>query len=53
MVTSISSTLVPLWGMVGMWSHKFGFHSVWEFWYVGWRRVWGTRLLMRPVAQGI
>lgn len=20
------------WGMIGIWTQKFGFHNVWEFW---------------------
>ncbi|KAI0306808.1 MFS general substrate transporter [Multifurca ochricompacta] len=31
-VASIVATLVPLWGMMGIWTDKFGFHNVWEFW---------------------
>ncbi|KAF9234356.1 MFS general substrate transporter [Melanogaster broomeanus] len=31
-VTNIVSILLPLWGMVGIWTNKFGFHNVWEFW---------------------
>ncbi|KAG2013133.1 hypothetical protein CC2G_010073 [Coprinopsis cinerea AmutBmut pab1-1] len=31
-VTNIVSTLIPLWGMVGLWTQRFGFHNAWEFW---------------------
>ncbi|PLW47161.1 hypothetical protein PCASD_02332 [Puccinia coronata f. sp. avenae] len=31
-VTNVVSVLIPLWGMLGMWSHKIGFHNRWEFW---------------------
>ena len=31
-VTNVVSTLIPLWGMIGIWTQKFGFHNVWEFW---------------------
>lgn len=24
---------MPLWGMVGIWTTKFGFHNLWEFWF--------------------
>ena len=24
--------LLPLWGMIGIWTDKFGFHNLWEFW---------------------
>ena len=32
-VTNVVTILIPLWGMVGIWTHKFGFHNTWEFWY--------------------
>jgi MFS-type transporter involved in bile tolerance (Atg22 family) len=25
-------TLFPLWGVIGLWTDKFGFHNAWEFW---------------------
>jgi len=31
-VTNVVTVLIPLWGMIGMWTDKFGFHNVWEFW---------------------
>ncbi|KIJ31434.1 hypothetical protein M422DRAFT_185927 [Sphaerobolus stellatus SS14] len=31
-VTNIATILIPLWGMIGIWTTKFGFHNVWEFW---------------------
>ncbi|KAH9013511.1 MFS general substrate transporter [Lactarius pseudohatsudake] len=31
-VTNVVTILIPLWGMIGMWTDKFGFHNVWEFW---------------------
>lgn len=31
-VSNFGSLLLPLWGMVGIWSTKFGFHNLWEFW---------------------
>ncbi|KAJ8584857.1 MFS general substrate transporter [Rhizopogon salebrosus TDB-379] len=31
-VTNIATILIPLWGMIGIWTEKFGFHNVWEFW---------------------
>ncbi|KAF8551739.1 MFS general substrate transporter [Imleria badia] len=31
-VTNVVSILIPLWGMIGIWTDKFGFHNVWEFW---------------------
>ena len=32
-VTNVVTILIPLWGMVGIWTQKVGFHNVWEFWY--------------------
>ncbi|KAL5527851.1 hypothetical protein ACEPAG_6652 [Sanghuangporus baumii] len=31
-VTNVVTVLIPLWGMIGIWTDKFGFHNVWEFW---------------------
>ncbi|KAG9317758.1 MFS general substrate transporter [Chiua virens] len=31
-VTNIVTILIPLWGMIGIWTDKFGFHNAWEFW---------------------
>ncbi|KAH9859005.1 autophagy-related protein 22-like protein, partial [Lenzites betulinus] len=31
-VTNIVTILIPLWGMIGIWSSNFGFRNVWEFW---------------------
>ncbi|EGO02289.1 hypothetical protein SERLA73DRAFT_50012 [Serpula lacrymans var. lacrymans S7.3] len=31
-VTNVVTILIPLWGMIGIWTTKFGFHNVWEFW---------------------
>ncbi|KJA29632.1 hypothetical protein HYPSUDRAFT_125838 [Hypholoma sublateritium FD-334 SS-4] len=31
-VTNVVTVLIPLWGMIGIWTGKFGFHNVWEFW---------------------
>ncbi|TVY68924.1 Autophagy-related protein [Lachnellula suecica] len=30
--TNFGSLLLALWGMVGIWTTKFGYHNVWEFW---------------------
>jgi len=32
-VTNVVTILIPLWGMVGMWTDKIGFHNAWEFWF--------------------
>ncbi|KAN0097168.1 Autophagy-related protein 22-like protein [Tylopilus felleus] len=32
LVTVVVTVLVPLWGMVGIWTNKFGFRNVWEYW---------------------
>jgi len=31
-VTNVVTIFIPLWGMIGIWTQKFGFHNVWEFW---------------------
>ncbi|KAF8321704.1 MFS general substrate transporter [Clavulina sp. PMI_390] len=31
-VTNIATVLIPLWGMIGIWTQNFGFHQKWEFW---------------------
>ena len=31
-VTNVVTILIPIWGMIGIWTEKFGFHNVWEFW---------------------
>ncbi|KZV88829.1 MFS general substrate transporter [Exidia glandulosa HHB12029] len=31
-VTNIATVLIPLWGMLGLWTTKIGFHHTWEFW---------------------
>ncbi|KAA1089699.1 hypothetical protein PGT21_027649 [Puccinia graminis f. sp. tritici] len=31
-VTNLVTVLVPLWGTIGIWTHKFGFRNRWEFW---------------------
>lgn len=33
-VTNVVTTLIPLWGMIGIWTSKFGFHNEWEFWCI-------------------
>ncbi|KIM52630.1 hypothetical protein SCLCIDRAFT_1223571 [Scleroderma citrinum Foug A] len=30
--TNAVTVLIPLWGMIGIWTNKFGFHNAWEFW---------------------
>ncbi|KDQ15698.1 hypothetical protein BOTBODRAFT_31584 [Botryobasidium botryosum FD-172 SS1] len=32
--TNVASVLIPLWGMIGIWTTKFGLHNSWEFWAV-------------------
>jgi MFS-type transporter involved in bile tolerance (Atg22 family) len=35
--TNFFCLLTALWGMVGIWTTKFGFHNLWEFWaFAGW-----------------
>ncbi|KAG1735042.1 autophagy-related protein 22-like protein [Suillus lakei] len=31
-VTNVVTILIPLWGMIGIWTETLGFHNVWEFW---------------------
>lgn len=31
-VTNVATVLIPLWGMIGLWTTKIGFHHTWEFW---------------------
>ncbi|KAI0941028.1 hypothetical protein AcV7_003246 [Taiwanofungus camphoratus] len=31
-VTNVVTIMIPLWGMIGIWTGKLGFHNVWEFW---------------------
>ncbi|KAF9244444.1 MFS general substrate transporter [Melanogaster broomeanus] len=31
-INIIMMALLPLWGMIGIWTDKFGFHNAWEFW---------------------
>ena len=31
-VTNVVTILIPLWGMIGIWTGRLGFHNVWEFW---------------------
>ena len=54
MVTNAVTVLIPFWGMVGIWTHKIGFHNAWEFWLVGDRCcVWVIHLLTNASMQGI
>ncbi|KAK0230189.1 MFS general substrate transporter [Armillaria fumosa] len=32
-VTNVVTVLIPLWGMIGIWTETIGFHNVWEFWF--------------------
>lgn len=32
-VTNVITVLIPLWGMIGLWTTKIGFHNTWEFWF--------------------
>ncbi|CAG8949663.1 hypothetical protein HYFRA_00003981 [Hymenoscyphus fraxineus] len=31
-VSNFGCLLLALWGMVGIWTDKFGYHNLWEFW---------------------
>ncbi|KAI0774741.1 vacuole effluxer Atg22 like-domain-containing protein [Trametes elegans] len=30
--SNVSTTLIPVWGMIGLWTSRFGFRNAWEFW---------------------
>ncbi|KAF9038315.1 MFS general substrate transporter [Hymenopellis radicata] len=32
-VTNVVTILIPLWGMIGIWTDVIGFHQEWEFWF--------------------
>ena len=31
-LSNFTCLLLPLWGMIGIWTTKVGYHSLWEFW---------------------
>jgi len=31
-ITNVVTIMIPLWGMIGIWTNKLGFHNAWEFW---------------------
>jgi MFS-type transporter involved in bile tolerance (Atg22 family) len=31
-IVAVNIVILDLWGMVGIWTQKFGFHNVWEVW---------------------
>ncbi|KAH9921430.1 autophagy-related protein 22-like protein [Fomitopsis serialis] len=39
MATNVFTILIPVWGMIGLWTTRFGFHQVWEYW--AWNAVFG------------
>lgn len=45
-VVMLGILLLDGWGMVGIWTQKFGFHNEWEFWL--YQVVYG--LVVRPFA---
>ena len=66
-VTNVVTVFIPLWGMIGIWTKKFGFHNIWEFWaynavyglgqapywYVSLPTAGRVPLLMRTCPQGV
>ncbi|KAG7097537.1 hypothetical protein E1B28_004876 [Marasmius oreades] len=32
-VTNVVTVLIPLWGMIGIWTNTIGYHNKWEFWF--------------------
>ncbi|KAH8426916.1 uncharacterized protein LDX57_004639 [Aspergillus melleus] len=33
LVTNFFSVLIPLWGMIGLWTNRIGYHHRWEFYF--------------------
>ncbi|KAK2459947.1 hypothetical protein APHAL10511_008032 [Amanita phalloides] len=31
-VTNVFTVCIPLWGMIGIWTNRIGYHHAWEFW---------------------
>ncbi|KAI0465570.1 autophagy protein [Xylaria cf. heliscus] len=31
-ITAVATVFLDAWGMVGIWTDRFGFHNLWEFW---------------------
>lgn len=38
-VANVFTIMINLWGMMGLWTHKIGYHNTWEFW--GWNIIFG------------
>ncbi|KAM6496423.1 Autophagy-related protein 22-like protein [Amanita muscaria] len=38
-VTNVFTIMINLWGMIGLWTDKIGYHNTWEFW--GWNIIFG------------
>jgi len=34
-ISNFGCVLLPLWGMIGIWTTKVGYHNLWEFWFFG------------------
>jgi MFS-type transporter involved in bile tolerance (Atg22 family) len=32
-ITNFGCFLLPMWGMIGIWTTKVGYHNLWEFWF--------------------
>lgn len=32
-ISNAGCVLLPLWGMIGIWTDKVGYHNLWEFWF--------------------
>jgi MFS-type transporter involved in bile tolerance (Atg22 family) len=45
-VTNVVTIFIPFWGMIGIWTQKFGFHNVWEFWSVLSILLWPNKRLI-------
>ncbi|KAE8146558.1 autophagy-related protein Atg22B2 [Aspergillus avenaceus] len=33
LVTNLFSVFIPLWGMIGLWTTRIGYHNTWEFYF--------------------
>jgi len=59
-ITNFGCLLFPLWGMIGIWTTKFGFHNIWEFWFfnaisgfaIGSQYAYGQAFMAELVPKG-
>lgn len=46
----IGILLLDLWGMIGIWTHKIGYHHEWEFWLYS--AVYGLVVYVMDMSMG-